>query len=210
MKNLVLQVQIPNDRRPYPKRLWYDKALYEASKASCQAYADRVGASYMCIGGDSWFPGLHASYQKLAFLDMPVYDNVLYVDSDAVIQPGCPNAFEIENCGLAAVPDFDPALLDHERRRQRTKVRLGIKGEPFCAGVLLVTREWCEKMRGPVLQNLHLLAPEFSEQGILNMVTDGKSYTQLSPDWGAWYRDGKFINHYGADRKLARNPTTPP
>jgi hypothetical protein len=66
--------------------------IYRITGENHRAYANRVGADYVCLTNkmhSSWqMDKLRASYFALQ------YDWILWVDSDVLFMPGCPNIFE--------------------------------------------------------------------------------------------------------------------
>ena len=201
MRNLVLQVQVTEDRHVRKgKQYEYIEELYAASKEAAKGYASRTGSEYRCLTSLMWVTGESATFQKLALLGMDEYDYILYVDSDAIVQPDCPDIFSLGLSGLAAVPDFDPVL--HRHAEDRKIHALGLLNRPFCAGVLFADRGWRQAVRWRV-KRLMDDNKSMIEQDILNKAHDDvfEEYHQLSPDWGAWYCTGKYIDHFGGTRR---------
>jgi lipopolysaccharide biosynthesis glycosyltransferase len=198
MKNLILQVQIPKDKniRGF-RRFKYLENLYKDSKESAIDYALSTKSDYLCITDFSNYPNWSATYQRYAMFDMLEYDYILYVDSDAIISKDCLNIFKMGIRGLGAVPDFDLENPDHLKRNEDLKKILNLKTiTPFCCGVMITDLDWRVRMRERVLDIMEK-NPSMGDQEIINKAQDGEEYYQLSSDWGAWYKDGKFINHYG-------------
>lgn len=163
---------------------------------AAKLYASKTDSSYLCIKDFSFLPKKSAAFQKLSLLEMNEYEKILYIDSDAVVQDRCPNIFEMDIEGLAAVPDFDDSIEEHKAREIKTINRLNLNNiKPFCSGVFLTDRNWRQSKKGFVYDLLN--KSTLRDQDILNKAQDGSPYTQLSHDWGAWYREGKYISHYG-------------
>jgi len=197
MKNLIFQVQIPEDKNLKRKKThFFSKELYAKSMISAQEYAKKVGAEYLCIKDHSFLNNESAAYQRIALFDMDDYDYIFYIDSDAIVQECCPDIFKMGVEEFAAVPDFDPAIRGHKKRIKQKihKMRLSDLN-PFCSGVMLTTLSWRRSKRDIIYKLVR--DTEWADQDVFNIAQDGTPYTELHSDWGAWYKDGKYINHYG-------------
>jgi len=198
MKNLILQVQIKQDKNVRgSRRFKYLENLYNISRESAINYAFSTKSDYLCITDFSNYPNWSATYQRYAMFDMLEYQQILYVDSDAIILKDCPNIFKMGITGFGAVPDFDLENVDHIKRNENLKRQLNLKNiTPFCCGIMISDLDWRMRMKEKVLEIMKEY-PNMGDQEIVNKSQDGEDYYQLSSDWGAWYKNGKFINHYG-------------
>lgn len=200
-KNLVLQVQIPNDKNVRCNKTFnYIKSLYDLSKDSAKEYALRTNADYHCIEDFSYLPDFSAAFQRYAMFEMDNYEYIFYVDSDAIITSFCPNIFDLGISGLAAVADFDESNPEHLRRMKKLRKRLKLQNKSlFCNGIFLSDKNWRLKIKDKFL-SLIKKERDIRDQYALNRSHDGEPWHELSYHWGAWYRQGKYIQHYGGKK----------
>ena len=201
-KNLVLQVQVEYDNNVRSEKPHiYHGELYRRSKESAIKYASRCDADYMCITDLSAFPNHSATFQRFVMFDMTQYEQVFYVDSDAIIMDICPNIFEMGVVGMGAVPDFNLSEKSHINRNATVMKKLNLKNlRPFCSGVLIMDSDWRMRKKDAAMLWMDKMV---RGQHVLNKIQDGEEYYQLSDDWGAWHTRGKYIEHWAcADGKL--------
>ena len=192
-KNLVLQVWLSDDPLPPIVKLSIEQAVQ---------YASNVGADYhLATTFDRDVPpnfGIVHAWE----LD---YRKVFYLDCDAIVMPGCPDAFEFDE--VAAVPDVD---LRHnvkpEDFNSNVKERYGIPETHVYlnTGVMLLTRDFLAATKPYLEEYLPKHVPQKSQwdQSLINelVAKHWGRYHALTPDWNAWYapRSAKFIQHYAA------------
>lgn len=209
MKRLILQVNIDpiynkhNTSRTYH----YQKDLYNLSETQAKKYSQVCDSDYKQITDCSFLPNKHPIYQRLELLHYTDYDQILYLDSDAVVLNNCPNIFELyKDHEFCAVSDMDWDSSSAYTNKIKTKLlklyRASENYKPFCSGVMLFSKSMIKKIR-PMYMNYIDEYDTQHDQGILNrcIVELGESYTTLSSDWGAWYRKGKYIIHLAAHAK---------
>lgn len=205
MKNLILQVQVfsGEEKQYYGGKLFTrNENIYRESGISAKEYATRIKADYLCIDNCDYLPDHHPTFQRFKMFEMDEYDNIFYVDSDAIILNDCPNIFEIEYDDIAAVPDYDWS--DIKNHDKLNNIRKFYKCEnilPFCCGVFLTSVKWRTEHKDIFFKELKNLK-RYHDQQILNHICKNEYYTPLSRDWGAWDKlDSKYIIHYGANNK---------
>lgn len=201
MKNLVLQVQIKNDKNVRcGKSFEYIQNLYDLSKNSAKEYAVHVNADYYCIEDFSYLPCFSAAFQRYAMFEMDNYDYIFYVDSDAIITDSCPNIFDLNIKGLAAVADFDCQNPIHLKRMEKIRKKLKLQNKSlFCNGVFLSDIDWRKNIKDRFLSIINK-NNKIRDQHALNKAQDGEAWHELSYHWGAWYKQGKYIKHYGGKK----------
>lgn len=201
MKNLILQVQIPEDKNVRcHKKFEYVKNLYDLSKKSAIKYSGYTNSDYICINDFSYLPNFSAAFQRYAMFDMNDYDYIFYVDSDAIITEICPNIFDLKIEGLAAVADFDKNDINHLKRIKTVNKNLNLQNsELFCNGIFLCDRNWRLKIKDIFLYIIKK-EPNMRDQHALNKAQNGINWHELSYHWGAWYKRGDYIKHYGGKR----------
>lgn len=205
MKKLLLQVNIEPNAVQIGRKYHYVKDLYNLSHIKAKQYAEFCGADYLQINDYSFLPNKHAVYQKLKLLEFNDYDQILYIDSDAVILNDVPNIYNL-NVPFAAVPDYNwssTAKSTTQIRRKLCKIYNASDDYlPFCSGIFLINKEFLQRCR-PIYKQFIDIYETQHDQGVLNrcVVELGEKYHCLSSDWGAWYKKGKYIVHLGAHNK---------
>jgi len=205
MKRLLLQVNIQPNQSQVGRKYHYVKDLYDLSHVQAKKYALQCGADYYQITDYNFLPHKHAVYQKLQFLELDDYDQILYVDSDAVILDNTPNLYNLD-VNFAAVPDYNWSSTAKSTIDVRTKLcklyNASMNYQPFCSGVVLANKKFIQAARPIYKQYLDSFETQH-DQGILNkcVVDLGETYYTLDSDYGAWYKRGKYIVHLGAHHK---------
>lgn len=210
MKRLILQVDVKIQDHTGFKRYEPVESLYKISEHQASKFANKWNVDYLKITDCNFLPEKHPIYQRLKMFDLN-YDQILYLDMDAVILPICPNVFE-----LFADHSFS-AVRNYDWDKKEKNGRLHIKYEnfrkelcdiyeansdyrPFCSGVMLVRRDFLDATRNMWRQYLNTFDVKGErDQGIYNklVVNLGGKYNELDENWGAWYKSGKYIDHLG-------------
>lgn len=210
MKRLILQVfiKLSDDAERGKKRFKPIPDMYELSEKQARHYAKEWHADYMMITDDSFLPGRHPIYQRFKMYEMyHKYDQIFYLDMDAIILPRCPNIFdEFKHEIFSAVRNhpWDDNLQKYEPIRKKYVEILNAQNDyrNFCSGVMLLSKKFFELTRGKWEQYLdsYDCAKYEHDQGIFNKLVidelNGK-YNELDEKWGPWYRSGKYIEHFG-------------
>lgn len=217
MKKLVLQVNIPVFGRVLPsndrvflstvgnKTFRYREDLYKLSEQQAKNYASICGADYLQINDCSFLPNKHPIYQRLKMFELDAYDQILYLDSDAIVMNDAPNIFDLYgHHPISAVHDIPPntTSLYYKNQRQRINQILGAPKEyhSFTSGILLANREFLNDAKPIWRKYIDFFDSKgVQDQGILNkcVLDIGKGYNILPPDWGAvnLRRTAKYIIH---------------
>jgi lipopolysaccharide biosynthesis glycosyltransferase len=198
------------------KSFRYVEELYKLSNIQAEKYAEYCGADYKLITDTNYLPNKHPVYQRLKVFDWANdYDQILYLDSDAVPLNNIPNIFEItKNSEFSATWDrnwnsaapFYQDLL----RLYRKKFKCSDDYKPFNSGVMVISNSWLHKVNDIWRKYLNTFDKGAQQdQGLLNKVIIdlGEKYNVLDPDWGAGYKSGKYIIHLAANRKKNFNTT---
>ncbi len=214
MKNLVFQVNIKDknthEGEGYIKRkrgFPYNYELFKYSNLKAKEYADRVGADYFCL--QDYWPILSdkfaATYHKLYIYELfKKYDKIFYIDSDAIVTKICPDIFINNN--FSSVRDF-PDTINGNKMMEKVKKKSHITNEhiSFCAGVILYNKDFYYKTKDKWKETLEYWKDKttHSDQIIWNILVSKYygSYNILDPNWGAWYRKGKYITHYTVTKR---------
>lgn len=217
MKRLILQVNVKIDDHTGLNRFRPIEEIYKLSEQQARRAADRWDVDYHQITDCNYLPDKHPCYQRLKMYEMTDYDEILYLDMDAIVLPHCPNVFdEWSGHKISAVRDYPwdgghnkPKESYDEIRAIYNKV-LGAKDDyrPFCSGVMLVTKEFLIETKDDWRQYINSYDANNGingghDQAILNTVVATKlngKYNELNEDWGPWYRSGKYIEHIGGPR----------
>lgn len=211
MKNLLLQVNVERktNNKVANKTFRYNSDLYHLSAKQAMKYANVCNADYIQITDCSFLPDKHPVYQKLNMFRFTDYDQILYVDSDAIILNNIPNIFDLyTNCDFSATIDIDTntnsqhALKLSKQRNKRYGATFDYNS--FCSGVMLVNKRFIDRN----INNWQQYVDSFDQggmqdQGIFNrlVIDEGGQYNVLHSDWGAWYKQGKYIVHVAGHKK---------
>jgi lipopolysaccharide biosynthesis glycosyltransferase len=206
MRNLVFQINIlPNNiKTSGRKKFVYSNELYTFSNDRAKEYANKNNADYFCLQ-ESWekLKEFGIPYQKLYVYELfKNYDKIFYVDSDAVITKICPNIFEVDI--FSAVRDNKNI---NKQERKNEIHNLNENWNYFCSGIILFDKKFYENTKEywqEELLNWKDVKNGQHDQSLLNVLAFkyyGK-YNVLTPDWGAWYRKGKYITHYNGPQTL--------
>jgi len=206
MKTLVFQINIPpkGQKTSGRKNFQYSSGLYDLSNERAKEYADKVGADYFCLDKDDWLGSQYAPcYHKLYLYNIyHDYDKIFYVDSDAIITKICPDIFQFDT--LSAVLDCTPHTESGQRKIQRKNTihKLHSAYNYFCSGVILFDQKffgltkdyWREE-----LAHWKDIKNGQWDQSVFNVLVAKYygDYNVLDYDWGAHWRRGKYIVHYG-------------
>jgi hypothetical protein len=200
----ILQVDVKPEHSGSVNRrsFTYVDDLYHLSKEYAKLYAKKVGADYHLITDRSFLPNKHAAYQRLKCLEME-YDYILYLDSDCIVYPDCPNLFQLySETYFAAVSDIkknDNGKVINIRRKQYEAPNDYI---PFCSGVMLMSRKFLNDYRDRLNEFIDK-DKHWEDQEIFNrmIIDSGKQYDLLDDDFGAWYSKGYYVDHIGTAKK---------
>jgi hypothetical protein len=128
------------------------------------AYARRTNADFIALNTDATEP--HLQKARIAeFLQL--YDRILYLDTDIVVNDGCPDLFDIvpEDTFGAWFPNpmFPGRFADRIRRVQQVLGDIGWVDNYFNSGVMVVSRA-----HAAAFENLSEYRDDFFEQTLLN------------------------------------------
>tara|TARA_B100000424_G_scaffold270576_1_gene270355 strand:+ start:50 stop:745 length:696 start_codon:yes stop_codon:yes gene_type:complete len=215
MKNLVFQVNIKdiNTKKGegYIKRkkgFEYVQDLYSYSNYRAKKYADKVNADYFCLK-DYWSVlgnKFSAPYHKFYFYELfKTYDKILYIDSDAFVTKICPDIFKLYD-NFSAVKDFPKSNWGEMNTKRKNKTcKISEHHNFFCSGVMLLDKKFYDKTKDKWESTLDYWKDKTSQcdQTIQNIMIAKYygEYNILEPDWGAWYRRGRYITHYEQGRR---------
>ena len=204
MKRLILQVDIKIEDHTGYKRYEPVESLYKISEHQARLFADKWKVDYLKITDCSFLPNKHPIYQRLKMYELD-YDQILYLDMDAVILPICPNPFELfADHMFTAVRNHDwDKKTDKIKKYQEEMCEIyGAKKDyrGFCSGVMLIRRDFLDLTRDKWRQYIDKFETKGErDQGVYNqLIVDlGGKYNELDEKWGAWYRTGTYIEHLG-------------
>ena len=210
-KNLVFQVNIKMPENVYAettgKRKFYHKDnLYAFSNTRAKQYADKVGADYYLLTdpelfGTKWCPNYHKFYMYTLF-EQGGYDNILFLDSDAVLTPQAPNIFDMYK-GFSA--PIDQNLNSKQGQSKQARLNKHMKLSPdwnyFISGTMLVDRKFYRLTKDLWYDAVMYWKDAYKwsrDQSVFNVLAHNNygEYNVLNKDWGVWWATGKYINHY--------------
>jgi len=214
MSRLILQTNVKLDGTKKfsvgSKSFKVNDDIYYLSELQARRFADKWNADYIQITDCNYLPDKHPTFQRFKMYEMN-YDQVLYLDMDAILLPTCPDVFSLfKGNYLSAVRNdcWDKLDFKIQQRRHEIVKLLDAPSDfrPFCAGVMLIDREFLNVTKRSWKKYLYLFDKHEHDQSIMNRLVvehfNGK-YNELDERWGAWYRKGLYIDHLaGKLRKL--------
>lgn len=211
MKRLIYQVQISNSAINYVgnKSFRYVQNLYKLSANQAKKYAQECNSDYHVITDTSFLPTKHPIYQKLKVFTFTDYDQILYVDSDAVICNNIPNIFDLYQEHEFSAPwdwNWDSSSVYYKKYKQRVNkiYNASENYNPFNSGVMLINKSFLIKNKDNWLKYIDSFDKKgFQDQGIFNklIVDNNEVYNNLPLDWGSCARKGKYIIHLYGHKK---------
>lgn len=207
---LILQVYVKLDE-PIEglKRFKPVDDLYAISIQQAKKFANKWGADYLLVEDQDFLPEYAPMYQRFKMFDMN-YDQILYLDCDAVILDSCPDVFELfKDHEFSAVRDYnwDRGGKYEEMRKNLVDIYQAQHNyRPFCSGIILANRSFLERNKNNWQQYLDTYKSEGQyDQGIFNklIIDGGGSYNELDEEWGAWHSTGKYMDHLGGPFRKA-------
>ena len=204
MKRLILQVDVKLDDHTGFKRYEPVESLYRISEHQARLFADKWKVDYLKITNCDFLPNKHPTYQRLKMYDLD-YDQILYLDMDAVILQRCPNVFDLfaeHRFSAVRNHDWDKKTEKTEKYRKEMCEIYGANDDyrGFCGGVMLVRRDFLDLTRNQWRQYIDTFEKKGErDQGVYNkmVINLGGVYNELDEKWGAWYRNGIYIDHLG-------------
>lgn len=123
---LVLSIAVGSDAQ----------AQHEVTGPSQKAYADRIGAQYLCLQDKTQDWGFGEKFRAHDFAQ--IYDRVLFLDADVLVLPTCPDLFDLVPAGSVGWHDDRPYLSPgHWKKVRRDGLDLWASlGRPCPAGFL--------------------------------------------------------------------------
>ena len=136
------------------------------------AYARRIGADFISLHGDTAKPWLE-KFRLFDFLGL--YQRVMFLDTDVIVKPDCPDLFEIVPADTFGAwltsrhgPGFDPLIA----RIQQHLPDLGWRKTYFNSGVLVVSQKHRAAFAKPIEYE-----DEMYDQTLLNYRVQKLGYT---------------------------------
>lgn len=215
MNTLIFQVDIKGYDfiangfwRDFPR----NEQMVSESKYYAIKYASKFNANYLCIHNSMLKGNYPPVYERLAVYELFEkynYDQILYLDSDCMVSDDCPNLFDLNdffvarNCDVGA----DPELL-YPNDGPMHGFTPGYK-KFFNSGVILFTREFFEETKAHWRQELDYWNTRNNDsiwdQSVINCLAykywPHDRINLLSEDYGCWWKESKYINHYSSFRK---------
>ena len=204
MKNLIFQVNIKLDgiKTSGKKKFIHYSNLYDFSNQRAKEYAEKVGADYICLKNTDWLGKDYAPvYHKLFIYELSkTYDKIFYIDSDSIITKKCPNIFEYDK--FSAILDGRDTLSAISVRKRKNQIHsLPESHKYFQSGMVLFDKFFFENTKDKWREELDFwktVKNAQHDQSIFNVLVSKYygEYNILNPDWGAWWKRGKYILHY--------------
>lgn len=213
MSRLILQTNVKLDGTKKfslgSRTFKVNEEIYRISELQAKRFANKWKADYIQITNCDYLPDKHPIYQRFKMYEFD-YDQILYLDMDAIVLPNCPDIFSrYKDSHFCAVRDnpWDKNTVKIAAWRNYLINLLGAKPSyrPFCDGVMLLNRTFIEKTKDFWRNHLYSYDKEQHDQTIFNKLIvdhfDGE-YVELDESWGAWYRKGLYIDHLAAIRRI--------
>ena len=203
IKRAILQVDTKIPDHTGFKRFKPVPDLYELSEKQARSFSKKWNVDYVQINDCDYLPDKHPVFQRFKIYEMD-YDEILYLDMDAIILNRCPNIFDLfKEHTFSAVRNYDwdknTEKYNNYREDACRLYNAKTNYRPFCSGVMLIKKEFLDSTKNLWRQYLNEKKYKAHDQDILNqLVVDmGGKYNELGEEWGAWYRTGKYIDHLG-------------
>ena len=204
MKNLVFQINISSNvvETSGRKKFKHYPNLYNFSNQKAEEYAKKVDADYICLKNKDWLGEEYApAYHKLFVYELSkTYDKIFYSDADAIITKSCPNVFKYDT--FSAILDGRNSSSGVSVRKRKNEIHsLPDTHNYFQSGMILFDKKFIELTKDRWKEELDFWKDVKSgqhDQSVLNVLVSKYygDYNILSPDWGAWWKRGKYIIHY--------------
>lgn len=213
--NLVFQVSIkPNKvKTSGRKKFTYSKELYDYSNLKARKYAKKYNADYFCLRNTEWLGNYAPCYHKLYVYELlEYYDKVFYLDSDALITKDCPNIFKLND--FSATRDCANTIAGNKKILRKNEIHnLPLTHEYFCSSVVLFNQRFYKKTKKHWREELSKwkdVKNAQHDQSVFNVLVAkyyGK-YNVLDYNWGAHWKRGKYIVHYGSPKPKLESSKT--
>ena len=207
MKNLVLQIDIKAKENRFKR---YEQLIaFSCNKA--EEYANSIGADYFIYTGPRKFQKYSVCMEKFIVFDkiFDEYDKIFLLDTDAVIQQGCPNIFDYNEFSAAPSQPW----VDKSERKLLSNYNIRQPHRYFNSGVILFTRRFLDDLKPYYMDFIEesdliysLKELEIHDQPILNKIVSEyyndykvyRNYNILDIRWNASPRLNTipFIKHY--------------
>lgn len=169
--------------------------MLKLTRPFMQAYADRCNADLIDLDNDTESWGPMEKFRVWHFAQQ--YDEVLFVDADAVIKPSCPNLFEMYTQSIVCHDDWSRLYktdwLERERATVASKTGIDIQNTTQClnSGVVLSRRSAADIWKRPEVDigTTHCAEQIWLEHCIEKRVADGATLGQLDSraNWQWWF-----------------------
>jgi len=219
MRNLILQVCIPNDKVVEVGKgsmFAYIPEMYQECSRDAEEYARNIGAEYHLMTTHEWNPDLHAKFQRYAafYEEYDQYDNIVCLDGDYAPNPNAPDIFDIMNSSddiWFAVPDnkYDKdGNMKKMRKESFDKFDIDHAFHYFNIGFYGMKKEARQIMRAEV--NRHFCQQRkdynFQDQDLMNKIvsdTMNDRYCRMNKNWNGVFsvKSPDFGTHYAGMAK---------
>lgn len=226
-KNLVVQIYMNNslitnnpkphinpNRGPLISAKMIDNQIFLDSQEKAKAYAKRCGADYVLFDKPviNFFS---ASMERMRLIEedkwAEEYDNVLYLDCDAIIEDNCPDLFDLYPQKTLRVC---PALMHKKYIVGKEKTMTHKFGaermlkEYFNAGVILFHKSTLKAMKGKLDYRGRFNTYAFDDQSELNYVRFDNNIpmTMMHRKFNDRPGRGAMITHYLGNMKRRYTP----
>lgn len=221
-KNLVVQIYMDNglitdnpkphtnpNRGPLISAKMINDAIFQDSQDRARAYAKRCGADYVLFDTPviNFFS---ASMERMRLIEddywANTYDNILYLDCDAIIEDHCPDLFDLYPQKTLRVC---PALMHKKYIVGKEKTMTNKFGaermlkEYFNAGVILFHKSSLRAMKGKIDYRGRFNTYAFDDQSELNYVRFDNDIpmTMMHRKFNDRPGKGAMITHYLGNMK---------
>lgn len=219
MKNLILQVCIPNEKVfevGKGSMFAYIPEMYQECSNDAKEYADNIGAEYHLMTTHEWREDFHPKFQRYAafFEKYDEYDNIVCLDGDYAPNPNSPDIFEIMNASESiwfAVPDnkYDKeGNMKKMRKQSFDKFELDYAFHYFNIGFYGMKRESRMIMRQKINEHFSGDRKEynFEDQDLLNKIVFenmDERYERMNKNWNGVFsiKTPDFATHYAGMAK---------
>jgi len=202
MKNLVITTNIKPENGKIPDKpttFSYTPSIFNVCVESTQKWAQRMGANFLEVTDDHYFPGWSPTWQRmLMFLDeYKDYDQIMYCDGDYGVHDLTPNLLS----WTSKQPETFFAVGDLTNKLHKTV------DKHFNAGFYVIKKEAINTLRPYYREfmNKHTKS-RYQDQDCLNDLLNVHkvSFRELSRNWNGLFAVKRplFCIHYVSIRKM--------
>lgn len=190
------------------------KTMAEMTHPSLKAYAKKIGADFRVIDSRVLPEDVNVMYEKLqiaGIMDLGIYDRLLYLDSDILIKPDCPNLFDVVPIGTFGAFHEGKVIPKRIQCLEQAEMQWGIDyrhrvSEFFNAGVMVFDREHRRVFDPPMgfytnFGDNTWMVVQAMRHAILFDIGEKFNFMCHQPEWANRWTKAWIFHYAGSDAK---------